>query len=532
MLSISPQRLSRNGEAGSEARPSIEDLRQEVRRASAAVVEFVEACASSTATPYFKDFERGLREPLSALARAAIVLFLALVEARLVKGMTRLMERGGRVFRKAPAQARNLGTWWGPVRYWRTYLRELSARKKRRGFHPLDLELGLVADRFSWNVLTTAVRLATRLAFAEARGTMELFVPQPPSTEVVEQAVLGLGRHAKDWFEVLPAPKGDGEVLITLVDGKGAPTATQSELSRRRGKRKKRPKAASPRHRGRDHRGRWPKKPRRKKGDKSKNAKMATVVVMYTLHRQGDLLLGPINRRIYVSFGPKRHAFEWARAQADRRGFGPGSGKVHQVLTDGDNHYAPLVAEYFPGAIHTCDVMHVVEKLWKAGECLFREGTDALRAWVSAQKDRLYGGRIKALLDELRGRLEGIAKTGPGNAGKRKRLGAVLRYIEKRRSKLKYRELIAEDLELGTGMVEGVLKNLLGKRCDHGGMRWIKERCEALVQLRCVDMNGDWAAFTDWVHERNRRKQEATSHRVRLQTKTAAPLPTVEKAAA
>jgi len=42
-------------------------------------------------------------------------------------------------------------------------------------------------------------------------------------------------------------------------------------------------------------------------------------------------------------------------------------------------------------------VMHVVEKLWKAGECLFREGTDALRAWVTAQKDRLYGGRIKAL---------------------------------------------------------------------------------------------------------------------------------------
>src|SRR5207253_2501585 len=111
--------------------------------------------------------------------------------------------------------------------------------------------------------------------------------------------------------------------------------------------------------------------PRRKKGDKSKNAKMATVVVMYTLERQGELLLGPINRRIYVSFGPKRHAFEWARDQAARRGFAPGSGKIHPVLTDGDNPYAPLVAEYFPEAIHTCDVMHVVEKLWSAGECLF-----------------------------------------------------------------------------------------------------------------------------------------------------------------
>jgi hypothetical protein len=532
MIRISPLRLSRNGETGSTARPSVNDLREEVRRTVRTIVEYVEASASSSAIPYFKDFERGLCEPLFALARAAIVLFLALVEARLMGAMTSRIERGGRTFRKAPAQARNLGTWFGPVRYWRTYLREVSAKKGRHGFHSLDLELGLVADRFSWNVLTVAVRLATKLAFAEARATMGLFVPQPPSTEVIEQAVLGLGHHVKEWFEVAPVPKGDGEVLITLVDGKGAPTATQSELSRRRGQRKRRRKAASPRHRGRNKRGRWPGKPRRKKGDKSKNAKMATVVVQYTLHRRGDLLLGPINRRIYVSFGPKRHAFEWARAQAKRRGFGAGSGKVHQVLTDGDNHYAPLVVEYFPEAIHTCDVMHVVEKLWSAGECLFREGTDELRDWVRAQKDRLYSGRIKALLDELRGRLDRTSKTGPGNAGKRKRLGAVLNYIEKRRAKLKYRELIADDLEIGTGMVEGVIKNLVGKRCDHGGMRWIKERCEALLQLRCVDMNGEWDAFSDWVHERARRKQETTVTRVRLQTRIAAPLPTVEKVAA
>ena len=309
----------------------------------------MERSASSTAIPYFKDCEHGLREPLFALARAAIVLFLALVEHRVMGPMKARTVQGGRMFRKAPAQARNLGTWFGPVRYWRTYLREMSPNKGRRGFHPLDLALGLVADRFSWNVLTVAVRLASKLAFAEARATMGLFVPQPPSTEVVEQAVLGLGHHVKPWFNEAPVLEGDGEVLITLVDGKGAPTATQSELSRRRGKGKQRLKAPSPRHRGRDKRLRWPSKPRRKKGDKSKNAKMATVVVMYTLRRQGDKLLGPINRRIYVSFGPKRHAFQWARDQAARRGFGPGSGKVYQVLTNG----ATIMPPWWPSTSPT-----------------------------------------------------------------------------------------------------------------------------------------------------------------------------------
>ena len=155
----------------------------------------------------------------------------------------------------------------------------------RRGFHPLDVALGLVGDRFSWNVLTMAARLATKLSFAEARATLAAFVPDAPSTEVIEHIVLGLGRHTAAWFEHAPAPDGDGEVLVIMFDGKGAATATESDLSRRRGKRRRRQLPASPRNRGRHHRRRYGKKPRRKKGDKSKNARIATMVVMYGARR-------------------------------------------------------------------------------------------------------------------------------------------------------------------------------------------------------------------------------------------------------
>jgi hypothetical protein len=111
-------------------------------------------------------------------------------------------------------------------------MREVGDRA-RRGFYPLDVALGLVGDRFSWNVLTLAARLATKLSFAEARATLATFVPDAPSTEVIEHTVLGLGRHTAAWFEHAPAPEGDGEVLVIMFDGKGAPTATESELSRR-----------------------------------------------------------------------------------------------------------------------------------------------------------------------------------------------------------------------------------------------------------------------------------------------------------
>jgi hypothetical protein len=175
--------------------------------------------------------------------------------------------------------------------------------------------------------------------------------------------VLGLGRHTADWFEQAPAPEGDGEVLVIMFDGKGAPTATESELSRRRGKRRRQQLPASPRHRGRHRRRRYDKKPRRKKGDKSKNARIATMVVMFTLKRHSNKLLGPINRKLYASFAPKRHAFAIARREANKRGFGPGSGKLIQIVTDGDPNFATYATEYFPGAMHTLDVMHVIEKL-------------------------------------------------------------------------------------------------------------------------------------------------------------------------
>jgi len=61
-------------------------------------------------------------------------------------------------------------------------------------------------------------------------------------------------------------------------------------------------------------------------------------------------------------------------------------------------------------------VMHVIEKLWTAGECCFREGTDSLRQWIEAQKDRLYAGNVDEIIAELC-RRHAIAVTGPGNKG-------------------------------------------------------------------------------------------------------------------
>jgi hypothetical protein len=161
--------------------------------------------------------------------------------------------------------------------------------------------------------------------------------------------------------------------------------------------------------------------------------------------------------------------------------------------------------------------MHVVEKLWKAGECIFREGSDDLADWISTMKAWLYTDHAERVVSEIYARLDATPKTGPGNKGKRERLEDAAFYLAKRIEKMNYGQLIAEDLEIASGNIEGGIKNVIGKRCDHGGMRFIKERAEALLQLRCIEINGDWDAFIDRVHDVTRQIGNDNGLRIRIQ---------------
>lgn len=528
MTPTAKARLGRNGD--DVVLDDVDTAREALRVHSAGLIDFALGQAEHKAT--FLAFETDLLAQVMALARAVLVLFLVASERRESAALEARIALGGRTFRRAPAQSRSLLTWFGVVRYKRTYLREVvPAGKKARGFHPLDAALGLLADRVSPVVLAIAVRLATRMSFGEAREQLGWFLPTAPSTEVVEAALLGYGRHTQEWFAQVQPPAKDGEVLVIQVDSKGVPTATDEELRRRRGKRTKR-KAPSPRHRGRGTRKYWTKKPRRKKGDKAKNAKMGTMVVMYTLRTKGDLLLGPINKRYYASFAPKRHAFEYARREATRRGFPPGTERTIQIVTDGDNDLARYAAELFPDALHTVDIAHVVEKLWDAGSSLHREGSPEHHGWVQTQKMKLYTGKARSIVAELDRHLARIPLTGPGNKFRRKKLTDIRSYIHKRIHAMNYGELRRRDLEIGSGQVEGAIKALMYRRMDQGGMRWIKERAEAVLQLRCIDANGDWQTFVDHVHARARERATSTGDRIRLQQRVPAALPTVDLAEA
>lgn len=495
---------------------SSDEVESRLRATVEAVIAFAKRRAPADKTLY--DFELALRPLVFTLGRLLLALFLCRQHEALEVPQEAC--EAGRRFRRRQPQDRELGTFFGKVRYWRTYMHAPGG-----GFYPLDRLLKIPADGCSLGLVSLMTRLATKVSYAQTNLLLRCCLGWSPSTTSIERAVLGLGRRTQAWFEAAPVPEGDGEVMVIMPDCKASPTATEAELRKRRGKRSKKKRAASPRHRGRQRRKGRAKKPRRKKGDHSKNGRAATLLVMYTLkvgtHEGKRVLKGPINRRVYGSYAKQRHAFAVARREADRRGFTRESGKLVQIVMDGANSLADYARQLFPEALFTLDVIHAMEYVWKAGRSFFREGSKDLERWVASQRERLYDGDARGVVGDLHKGLARIPKTGPGNKGKRERLKAAIGYLSKRVDMMNYKELIAQDLEISSGPVEGAVRYVIGQRFDSAGMRWIRERAEALLQLRCIEINGDWDAFVEFV--------EATGppdEVLRLQAAEPTPLPT------
>lgn len=470
----------------------------------------------------FDEVERRIIPLVLTLGRLFLTYFLVRREEASAKEVDAWVKRG---YRRRRQERKYLSTYFGRVCFWRRYVR----RPGGAGVHPLDLALGLTVDGFSLLVTEICARLSTLISYEQVTALSLYFLGWSPSKTSVEKAVLGLGRYSEKWFEAAPPPEGDGEVMVIQLDSKATPTATDEELEKRRGKREQKKPALSPRHRGREKRARRNKK-RRLKGDKSKNGKATTIVTMYTLKKSRDengkpVLLGPINKWVYSSYAPKRHAFAIARREADKRGFSDGSGKLVQIVTDGDEDLERYAKELFPKAKHTLDIMHVLEYVWEAGRFVYKEGSHELTAWVKMQERLLYRG--KAVL--VRQHIGDLLKAAPPAAAER--LEGIREYFRKRLRLMNYAEMRKLDLEVASGVVEGAVRHVVAKRFDSGSMRWIKERAEALLQLRCIEINGDWSAFIAFVDTKLRAESKAAASPVRLLTNTPGALPTLGVAA-
>jgi hypothetical protein len=512
--------FSQTNDQTPERPPVLDDLRCQLHQR---LDQAIDACQHDYPEASFLDFEKALLPRLSALGLLLMQLFLLVRHQRLDLAAC---DPQGRYRVAADYATRNLNTSCGELRYGRVYLTPRNSSGP--GFHPLDSALGLTRDGFSTLLISWFCRLSTRLSFRLASELGGMFLGWAPAASTIEGWVLGLGRPAHVWLSTGPLPEGDGEVLVIECDGKAVPTATAEELAKRRGPRQ--PKACGckcQRHRGRCCRKSRGKKKKRKRGDKSKNGRSATLIAMYTLKRGADgRLHGPLNKKIYGTFSARQVALQWARAQATRRGFPAATTKTIQIILDGEICLEQQLRQLFPQAILTLDIRHAQERLWQVGRLLHAEGSPQLAAWVEPLAELLYQGQGEELLQRLRA----LDFQGPGSKQKRQVHGKTIAYLHRRVALMKYDEWRAQDLVLASGVVEGAARYVIGERLDNSGMRWVVERAEAVLLLRCIEVNGDWDAFFAW-SEKQRRADLREGKVVQIGSQNPTQLPQVSEQA-
>ena len=463
---------------------SIERARREVQT----LIEAACASADTDRRRSFWSFERELWTRLLAVGRAMVALFLIRQASR-----PRAAEyvHGGRRLVLSGERTSLIASRFGKVTFARTVGRPVGHSRDACDL-PVDRELGLCSG-FSLGVLLGLTRLCAQMAFATARATYRDTYEWSPSPRATLRMVDAVGEEARAFLEQAPPPADDGEVLVLQVDGRGAPMITESEFAKRR--RPHRSETGCRRRIRRRRRAANPRK-RRLKGDKSKNAKVAIVGVIYTLRQTPDGLDGPIAKRVYATFESHEALFVWLHREAVKRGYGR---KRTAFLADGSLNIWPLQKRYFPDAEVCLDWCHVVEKLWTAGECLLDEGSKDLEDWIALQTKRLRRGATRAILATLHLERDAIPRTGPGNRGRRQRLEDIIKFFENQRHRMRYPQMRRADLDIGTGAAEGAVRNLIAVRLDGPGMRWGRQRAERVLHLRCVLINGMWDEFVEYL---------------------------------
>src|SRR3989475_1368555 len=507
-----------DGQRSHEQRPpSIPHIHDQIRSACDDIIHF---CSQETETTFYQS-EQSLQVRVSSLACLFLQLFLMSFQEQF--DYSTWLEDGN--YSKGSLVSRTVKTIYGEVRYWRIYL----IRKDGGGFYPVDACIGLTGDGFSPVVMSLVTRLATRVSFSASALLFRCFYGWAPSSETIQELIIGMGKDSVAYMEQAQGPSDDGDIFVIEVDGKATPTATEAELNKRRGKRRQKPQACGcARHRGKAKRACRGKKKRRQPGDKSKHGRSITLVVMYTLKRGDDgRLHGPINKQVWGSYAPRKVMLAWARRQATMRGFSPGTTKRIHIVIDGETCLYDGLAVLFPQATFALDIRHVEERLWKVGRTLHGPDPDAVAHWVEDQRELLYTGCAAQLVTGLKTFTLTLSARAKRDAAKREALSDLIGYVEKRLAIMAYKDLIEDDLVIASGIVEGAARYVVGERLGWMGCRGNATRDEALLHLRCIELNGAWERFFAWGYQRWLEQMQA-GQRVMIRTDQADALPTAE----
>jgi len=159
------------------------------------------------------------------------------------------------------------------------------------------------------------------------------------------------------------------------------------------------------------------------------------------------------------------------------------------TLGDGAAWIWNAAAEQLPGSGGVLDIYHASGHIAEAGKGLFGEGA-AAKTWLEE-------GRALLLSDGWAGLCDHIGATllkAPELAG-HAALAELTGYFAAHTERLNYAHRLNAGRSIGSGMVEGAAKNLIGKRLKQTGARWVVDNADAMASLCSLSYSNHWDLY-------------------------------------
>jgi hypothetical protein len=388
-------------------------------------------------------------------------------------------------------QRRTLKTIFGPIHIDRIGYSRVGAPS----IHPLDAAMQLPGRCFSYELQKRLVKAAVQGPFRESTErvleTTALVVPKRSLEQILPEAAQDFDAFYSQRLAE-PSPPA-ASILVVAVDCKGIPMV----------------KPDQPVHTVRPS--------RRTKGQKANRKKMATVAAVFarepwirtpqqvveSLFRgnprtetKADATPSPPPRpehkRVWASLVKgKATVIDEVVQEVQRRD--PEAYQTHVALTDGERALQILVGKKLK-VILILDLLHVLEKVWKAAHVFHPEGSPDAELYARLMSLRILEGHVGQVIKGLR---QTVTKRKLFGA-QRKTLLGVADYFYRNRDRMHYDEYLAQGLPIASGSVEGACKNLIKDRMERSGMRWTQAMAEAVVKLRALYLSGDFDAYWDF----------------------------------
>lgn len=368
----------------------------------------------------------------------------------------------GQLARYREMRSRHMLTAVGDVEFLRPWF---LCPQCHSGQCPADVVLDVEKTALSPGVRRMLALVGSQAPFDHGRQQMELLAGLTVTTKAVERTAEVIGadieqreQTALDQARRLHLPVIVGEpvpILYIQMDGTGIPIVKKDTVGRE-GK-----VAGQPAH--------------------TREVKLGCVFTQTGWDDEGYAIRDP-DSTTYTGaietasqFGSRIYLEAW------RRGWHHAAKKV--VIGDGAEWIWNNADQHFPGAVQIVDLFHARQHLWDVARLLHPGDIPRQRQWMLRHQPKLDGGQIEKLVRFLRS----IDAASPS-------LAEILRieaaYFERNAGRMRYPEFRRQHLFVGSGVIEAGCKAVIGSRLKQSGMFWTVNGANAIIALRCCQLNG------------------------------------------